>query len=36
MGGVDVIRNGNEAYTVSGKHPSQIASGFYVLTAQSG
>ena len=36
MGGVDVVRDGNKTDPISGEHPTQVASGFDVLSSQAG
>lgn len=36
MGGVDIIRDGDEAHPVGREHPAQVAAGFDVLTPQAG
>ena len=36
FGGVDVVRDGDEADAVGGKHAAQIASGFDVLASEAG
>ena len=36
MGSVDIIRDGNKANPISGKHPPQVAPGFDVFPPQAG